>query len=263
MTQSAASQQLRDAERRLAVVLAVRSGRTVQLTAAARRLVESGLQAEATLALAERDARWLAGSVVETCRIAVGIHDATPWLDAAVRAIERDQRAAPIEVVRSASRYGLDAVVGCRAHATVAPTVVVPPQLTATHLCDDELVAVVGRDHPLAKQSQVTAADLSAHRYLTYSLSADEGFEAQMFFRPARVAPSELVLIESVRSIIDTVSSTTAVTVLSRWAVGGDRRVVAVPLVPRTPAVQWSLAADPNSSSEAVVQTLGIIVGCF
>ena len=81
ITQSAASQRLKEAERRLGVALTNPRGRSVVLTQAARRLIDGGSQAEQTLERAEAEARWLGGGQRLSLRIGVGNYDNVGWLD--------------------------------------------------------------------------------------------------------------------------------------------------------------------------------------
>ena len=76
MTQSAASQRLVQAERRLGVVLTTKNGRSVSLTSAALHLVHAGRHSERLLEAAEAEALWLDHRSAPTLMLAVGVHDA-------------------------------------------------------------------------------------------------------------------------------------------------------------------------------------------
>ncbi len=80
ITQSAASQRLVQAERRLGVALTAKNGRTVSLTLAALHLIQAGGQSERLLEAAEAEALWLDHSSAPTLRLAVGVHDSLWWL---------------------------------------------------------------------------------------------------------------------------------------------------------------------------------------
>jgi LysR family transcriptional regulator for metE and metH len=240
ITQSAASQRLREAERRLGFPLTIRNGRTVALTQAAQRLVQAAYASERALDAAEADARWLGSSREPALQLAVDVHDACWWLPSVLAELNEDPHAAGIELVRSVAGDGLTMVLEGRADAVISPNVsAVAPR--SHHLFGDQLVAVVSTTHPLAQRASLTADDFVDADYVTYGTTPQAGFENATFFAPRRVWPKRILRIESISTLIDVVAAGWWTTVLPRWTVPAGPSIVTIPLDPPPPPISWSL----------------------
>lgn len=262
LTQSAASQQLREAERRLGVPLTTRSGRSVELTPAALRLVEGGTTSEQLLAAAEADARWLASGQGLHLRVAFGVYDRVDWVAELVGAPSGPPgpSSTMAELVRCAP-WDEDELVRtgkADAYLTVARSAVSGSDLH--RLFDDRLVAVVPVAHELAARSAVTAHDFVGERYVTYSSIPQPGFEQETFFRPGGVYPQEMVRLESTTAIVAAVASGSCLSILSRWVVEDQPGVAMVELEPATPPVTWSLAARHVDDDHPLHATIATVV---
>jgi LysR family transcriptional regulator for metE and metH len=240
ITQSAASQRLREAERRLGFPLTMRDGRSVALTPAALRLVQAAHASERALDAAEADARWLGSSREPALQLAVDVHDACWWLPSVLAGLNEDPNAAGIELVRSLAADGLTMVLEGRADAVIAPNVTaVAPR--SHPLFDDQLVAVVSTTHPLAQRTVLTPDDFVDADYVTYSTTPQAGFENATFFAPRRVWPKRILRIESISALLDVVAAGLWTSVLPRWTVPTGPSIVTIPLDPPPPPISWSL----------------------
>ncbi len=240
ITQSAASQRLREAERRLGFPLTMRDGRTVALTPAAQRLVQAAYESERALDAAEADARWLGSSREPALQLAVDVHDVCWWLPTVLAELNEDPHAASIELVRSLAGDGLTMVLEGRADAVISPNVsALAPR--SHPLFDDQLVAVVSTTHPLAQRAALTADDFVDADYVTYSTTPQAGFEHATFFAPRRVWPKRILRIESISALLDVVAFGLWTSVLPRWTVPAGRSIVTIPLDPPPPPISWSL----------------------
>ena len=240
ITQSAASQRLREAERRLGFPLTMRVGRTVALTPAAQRLVQAAHASERALDGAEADARWIGSARVPALQLAVDVLDVCLWLPSVLAELDQDPHAASIELVRSVAGDGLTMVLEGRADAVIAPNVsAVAPRFHP--LFDDQLVGVVSSSHPLAQRATLTPHDFVDADYVTYSTTPQAGFEHATFFAPRRVWPRRILRIESISVLLDVVATGVWTSVLPLWTVPASRRIVTIPLDPPPPPISWSL----------------------
>jgi LysR family transcriptional regulator for metE and metH len=242
VTQSAASQRLREAERRLGFALTKRSGRTVALTPAAQRLVEAARISERTLEAAEADARWLSSSGAPALQVAQDVHDLGWWLAPVLAELDDLPGAAGIELLRAPAGGGLTMVLEGRADAVITPADPAPAQRIHP-LFDDELVAVVSVTSHWAERRALTPEDFIDADYVTYSTIPQEGFEHSTFFAPRRVWPKRILRVESISAILDLVAAGPWRSVLPRWTVTPGRGVTAVALDPSPPPITWSLAS--------------------
>jgi LysR family transcriptional regulator for metE and metH len=155
ITQSAASQRLREAERRLGVVLVVRTGKTLNLNTAGERIARAGEELSRTLA----DAIWIGRRRRERLRLAVGHHDSTALNLALIQQLYASGAGFDIEVLRSGTDETAWLLNRNVADAALLPA---PPQMggiTSQALVADRLVAVEPADDPLACQNALRPID--------------------------------------------------------------------------------------------------------
>lgn len=260
ITQSAASQRLREAERRLGFALTVRTGRSVELTTAAKRLVVAARLSERTLSAAEAEARWLGSSGVATLQLALDSYDLVWWLAPMVAEIDRRPDLAALEIVRTPAGQGPTAVLEGRADAIIAPSGKAGTS-HARRLFDDDLVAVVGTGHPLASHDVLAPEDFIGASYVTYSTTPQDGFECATFFAPRQIWPGRMLRVESVVAIIELVAAGPWLSILPRWTVPAGHGVVALPLNPNPPAISWSLLSRDFKDHPVLLRTAEHLAG--
>jgi LysR family transcriptional regulator, regulator for metE and metH len=239
MTQSAASQRLLQAERRLGVVLTTKNGRTVSLTPAALHLVHAGGKSERLLEAAEAEALWLDHSSSPTLSLAVGVHDALWWLPRVLADLDAQPDCATLEVIRCGIDEGPRFVADGRADLHLTPYETTGS--IARKLFADRLVGVVGASHPLAAKESLTPADFHGCEYATSSKTPQHGFEHETFLAPHEAVPATITRFESVTTILAVVGAGPRVTILPEWALSDSPSVVIRPLAPEPPAITWSL----------------------
>ncbi|MET1416649.1 LysR family transcriptional regulator [Roseibium sp. HPY-6] len=247
ITQSAASQRLREAERRLGVSLTQKQGRSLTLTNAAEHLVEKALVAERILAEAEAEAQWISRASGPRLRLVLTVFDR---LDIVTLSDVLERRGIGLTLLRrmpeqvgSLLTDGLaDAVLTLEQHA--------PLGHLRTHVTQDHLVAVCAPGHPFAMADEVTAELVSHERYFTYSEQPGAGFEYEHFFSPAGVMPTRVERIESSVSLIDLVAAGRGVSVLPRLSVARDAKVGRVKMLslPLPIPVKWCLSSKQTFS---------------
>lgn len=260
---SAASHRLREAERRLGVVLAEPDGRTIQLTPSGQHLADVAAVSEAALRSGEMTARWLAGGRSTSVRIAMDFYDSAPWFSAfgATR-----PRGIGVDLVRVAYDRATESVIGRRADIAVVPAGLdyLPVTEAAGSIqwidCfDDELVAVVSAEHPAVGRGVFVPDDVIEACYLTAGLAPTTGFEHSEFFSPAGVMPGELFQIESVSLIVRLVADGRGVTIQPRRVVqaGPPDGVAIVPLDGPPVRIRWLAAV--RTGDEAALDVVDAI----
>ena len=262
ITQSAASQRLREAERRFGYPLTIRSGRSVTLTPAAQRLAQAALASERALDSAEADARWLGSSREPALQVAVDVHDTCWWLPSVLAALDDDPDVAGVELIRSLAGDGLTMVLEDRADAVITSNgSAIAPR--SHPLFDDPLVALVSTAHPLADRAALTADDFVGADYATYGTAPQAGFEYETFFAPRRVWPKRILRIESISTLLDVVAAGQWTAVLPRWTVPPRGDVVTIPLEPSPPPIPWALVTrdlDDDPPVDAAARRLAALL---
>ena len=212
--QPAASHQLREAERRLGIKLVQRSGRSIKLTDAASRLVETAGQTETLLEKAESDAIWFDRGKISSIRFAIGAFDDLHWLPDVAKTLEKVHQNLHLEVLRYPHDQVSNAIISGTADVALLPTDEQKPGFITLPVMSEQSVGVFSKN-AVSEQSLVKAEDFTDQRYLTYQLRAEPNSEYHLFFRPSGQFPKQVQRIESISAILEMVSAESCRTILS------------------------------------------------
>lgn len=165
LTQAAVTQQVHHFERSLGLQLLERDGRRVRLTDAGRNLAETCRAALRSVEVVEEAAQAMehvqAGSLHVGASPTCAVYYLPPYLTTFSRLHPGVKLNVTVEPTIELNRRVLIGTLDCALVEGEAD-----PQLKSAQLTHDELVLVVHRDHPLARQRRVSPADLAAHRYI-------------------------------------------------------------------------------------------------
>ena len=244
LTQSALTHRIRQAERRLGTALFERVGRRLRMTPAGERLLIAGQVALDQLVRAEDEVRTLATNERRLVRLAQATYSRFHWLPDFLRFL--DAHSPDLELDLVAQGVAREPLAGLEAgRIDVAMVHARDPgsaRFEAFRLTRDPLVAIMAPDHPLAAKAFVRAEDFAEERYITYSTTAEPGFEWEAFFRPAGVVPRRTSRVELPEAIIDLVRAGFGVSILSGWAVEpevADGTLISRPVTAAGLALDW------------------------
>jgi LysR family transcriptional regulator for metE and metH len=84
-------------------------------------------------------------------------------------------------------------------------------------LANDELVAVVSKDHPWGAKNWIQATDLANETLITHVKDYKNSFLFEEFLRPASVKPRKVVHIQLTEANIEMVKAGLGVTIINSW----------------------------------------------
>jgi LysR family transcriptional regulator for metE and metH len=248
LTQSAATHQMKEAERRLGVSLLVRRGRSVALTRAGESLADAAATCAPVLAEAEAKAQELGHGDAPRLRLAVGIQDGLPWARDLFAALGRGASPIRLDLIQSGRDTPAQFVHQGKADAAIELGDAAFPGLKRALIAQDELVGIVHRSHVCAARGRMIAGEIVDDPYLAHALTPQRGFEFETFFRPARQVPHYIARIESLAAIIALVADGAGVSIQPRSAIQeplAAGKIVAVPLSPTPIHLPWYLHMHP------------------
>lgn len=222
ITQSAVSRALAQAEEKLGVRLFERSRRGLTATAAGERLIAGASTLIAALAELEQRVTAPAQPPVRI-RLACECYTAYRWLPSALADLRRALPRLEVEIALEQSRDPVSALIAGEIELALLTTGALPPAremrraLTERPLFADEIVFLVGREHPLAAQRSITADQLRSTALITFDVAPAEHrwFLRQVFGRRSpRLDITRLPLTEA---IVDAARAGLGVAVLSEW----------------------------------------------
>ena len=194
MTQSAASHQLAEMERRLGVKLLVRRQNRLAFTELGERAVASArLIVEETQDL-ERAINRLRRANAGEVRVSVRHYACSPWLARFLRDSAKSLAATDIALVADGHRAPFESLSAGEVDLAISPSPSKESRHISEPLFSEPLLAVLGKRHPLARLKQLEAGHFHAETYATTSLAHEAGLEYDRFMKPAGVLPQRFAI---------------------------------------------------------------------
>lgn len=218
LTQSALSHQLVDLERRLGTKLFHRVSKRMRLTPAGERVLASADRVLGELTHAEEEVRLLASERRGLLRFAVECYTAYHWLPDVLHRFGKRHAGVDVRIDANATPRVLDALIEGTLDLALVSTPVEDRRIRMKPLFDDEIVVVMGTDHPLARRDFVTAADLAGETILTYPVF-DRSSVARELFTPAGVKPKGAMQVQLTEAAVELARGGIGVATLPRWSI--------------------------------------------
>lgn len=259
ITQSALSHRLAEAERRLGGLLFVREGRKLRQTSAGRAMTQTANQVIPALQRAEFDFQQMTDSDITVVRFGVAAYSCYHWLPSFLKAMSAKEPGIQLELVASATQNPLKNIQEGTVDVVLAPGHVAIPGIDSIPVFQDELVLVTPSKHTLSAKTFIEAADLEGEEYLTYSKSAQPGFEYERFIRPSGTVPHLVTVVEVTDAIVELIAAGFGVSILSRWAIQSaikNKSVSAVKVGKESLDLEWSALVRESESPTSAARVL-------
>lgn len=220
MTQSALSQQIKILEDYYAMPLFIRKSQPLCFTPTGERLLQLASQVLPLLEQAERDIAQLQEGEAGQLRIAVECSTCFDWLMPAMDTFREYWPAVELDIVSGFYKDPLPLLQQNRADIAI-----VSEQSNSTHahfspLFRFEMLGLVGRKHPYADKSYLTAEDFATETLISYPVPDSLLDIMRVILEPAGIQPlrrySDLTV-----GILQLVASRRGIAVLPNWSVAG------------------------------------------
>lgn len=221
VTQSALSHHLKETERRTAVELFHRVNKRLHLTSIGEELLQAAKAIVGEVDRIEKDLELFRKGYGPVVRISGGAYPCDAWLPDFIADLTARRKAKfDIEILDGSPSFPLaNAVIDGEIDIAICGGEIVDRRVGCHHLFDDELVAVLPENHPLAPQPHLEAIDFADETFLSYSAVAEKGFEDDRLFRPAKSRPKRWRRTGNVAMIVELIRHGLGVSILSRWAI--------------------------------------------
>jgi LysR family transcriptional regulator, regulator for metE and metH len=223
LTQPALSHQLAELEGRLGTTLFLRAGRRLRPTAAGERLAR---MAEAILPELERAEQELAGleEAGGVIRVSTECYTAYHWLPAALEDFGRKFPAVTVQIVVEATRRPIPALLEGRLDLAIVSTRSGNRTVEHHPLFEDELLAVMAPDHPLAASPSLTPSQLATETVILYAIPISASDLFQRFLLPAGITPARVLHVELTEAIVELVRAGQGIAAMAGWTVAPEVR---------------------------------------
>jgi LysR family transcriptional regulator, regulator for metE and metH len=228
LTQSALSHQLKNLEERLGTPLFERNGRTMRITPAGERVLESAALVLGELRAAEDEISSLAASPRGSVRLATQCYTCYWWLPRLLRSFNREFPNVEVAIELEATRRPVEALLAGKLDLAITNRKVSDRRLRYRLLFEDELVAVLPKEHRLAKEPFVPLEAFAQETLILHNPASENGFMQKILY-PAGHLPKRVMVVQLTEAIIELVRSQMGISVLAKWAITeqlGRREVI-------------------------------------
>lgn len=219
LTQSALSHSIRKLEQQLGTQVWLKEGRRLRLTQAGQYLLGLAERVLPQFEHAELMMQQFAAGQRGTLRIGMECHPCYQWLLKIVSPYLQAWPDVDVDVRQKFQFGGMGALYGHEIDLLVTPDPLHRSGLIFEPVFDYEQVLVVGREHPLAAQTQVTPQQLTDQTLITYPVEPERLDIFTRFLLPAGCAPRHHKQIETTDILLQMVAAGRGVTALPRWLV--------------------------------------------
>lgn len=219
VTPSALSHRIREAERRLGVVLFTRLHKRLRMTPAADYLAETAERVLSEMDRAERDVRRMDRGAEHVVRIAVEAYSSYHWLPGFASHLRTHLPKIDLQVMASAGREPIQALTNRHVDLIVVSGEAVPIGTHRIPLFRDELVFIMPPNHRHAGKSFIEGADIEGEDFITYTKTPEPDREFARLFRPSESYPRWTATVELPEAIVELVAAGQGSSVLAGWAV--------------------------------------------
>ena len=150
VTSSALSHRIKEAERRLDLVLFTRVHKRLRMTPAAEYLAQTADRVLSEMDRAEHDVRRMDRGVEHVVRIAVEAYSSYHWLPGFARFAQKHLPGVELQVMASVTQEPVRALTNRHADIVITSGETPPNGTHRIALFDDELLFIFAPDHPLA-----------------------------------------------------------------------------------------------------------------
>jgi LysR family transcriptional activator of glutamate synthase operon len=261
LSQSTVSQHIKLLEEELGCPLFLRVGKRVQVTEAGRVLLQYAETIFRDLKNAEMAVREMNALKRGTVRLGVGPTTLTYRLPHVLGDYSRRFPDIELIVLAGTTEFLLEALRSQHLDLAVVMRTAPQPGMAVTPLGREEMIIVINRDHPLARQRTVGPADLASLRFILYEKSTAMQNVIDRFFESLGVTPRIAMEVENNEAIKSLVRVGLGASIMPLCAVAqepadGPLRVLRVRGKPLTRELQLVSAASeilPNAIRELAI----------
>ncbi len=218
LTSSALSHQLREAESQLGAPIFYRVNKKMVLTPVGEKVLRGAHVILGELDTIVREVKELMGGEVGRIRLSTECYTSYHWLPGILRRFHADFPHVEVSINFEATHQPLPKLLSGHIDLAITSDPVAEPALEFIELFQDELVAVVPRDHAWATKSYVTAQDFAAVHLIIHSLPLETVTVFQKLLSPAGVTPQKLTVLPLTEASIELVKADMGVAVMAQWA---------------------------------------------
>ncbi|WP_329604403.1 LysR family transcriptional regulator [Undibacterium griseum] len=218
VTQSALSHQVKLLEDHYGVALFERKSTPLRFTPAGERLLQLADQVLPLTANTERDLARLAQGVAGQLRIAVECHTCFDWLMPAMDVFRQRWPEVELDIVSGFQADPVGLLYQHKADVAIVSEIDHAESVAYHPLFRFEIVALIAKDHALAKKDILQAEDFADETLITYPVPDEMLDIVRQVLKPANIEPAARRTTELTVAMLQLVASKRGIATLPLWA---------------------------------------------
>jgi LysR family transcriptional regulator for metE and metH len=235
LTQSALSHQLKELERELGIDVFNRNGKKLHLSEQGYRFLRSAEKILAEIKSLEEDINNYKHGKTGKLSISMQCYTAYHWLPGIIKYYKSRWPDINIQILSDATRRPLEYLMNGDLDIGIIRTQMVNTKIRYEPIFEDQLVAIISKDHPLAQKSVIEIADFQDQELILplYDPSYQDTPMIEALIQAQQVKPKTLHRIHYTDATIEMVNAGLGISVMADWIVEPylkNRNIVTKPM---------------------------------
>lgn len=245
LSQSALSHQLRELEAYLETPVFYRHNKQLVLTPSGKVLLDSSRDILSKLSLTEKTIRQISDGDRGTLRILIECFTAYHWLPRLMQEFNRDFPKVEISISYECNRCPTDHLISGELDIAIICEEETNPLIRLEKIFDDEMVAVLPEDHPLAGKSYLQAEDFDDQHLLIHAFPLESLSVTKQVLIPEKINLGKVTQVPITDAALEMVKCGIGITTLPAWILNyylPNHPVVGVPINRTGIKISWYAA---------------------
>ncbi|MEK6482466.1 LysR family transcriptional regulator [Catalinimonas sp. 4WD22] len=245
LSQSALSHQLRELESYLETPVFYRLNKQLVLTPSGKVLLDSSREILAKLSLTEKTIREISDGDRGTLRIMIECFTAYHWLPRLMQDFSRDFPKVEFSISYECNRCPTNHLISGELDIAIICDEDDSPLIHMEKIFDDEIVAVLPEDHPLADKAYLHAEDFENQHLLIHSFPLESVSLAKKVLIPEKINLGKVTQVPITDAALEMVKCGIGITTLPMWILNHylqNQPVVGVPVTREGIKISWYAA---------------------
>lgn len=245
LSQSALSHQLRELESYLETPVFYRLNKQLVLTPSGKVLLDSSRDILAKLNQTEKTIREISDGDRGTLRIMIECFTAYHWLPRLMKDFSRDFPKVEFSISYECNRCPTNHLISGELDIAIICDEDDSPLIRMEKIFDDEILAVLPDDHPLAEKPYLQAEDFEDQHLLIHSLPLNSVSVARKLLIPEKINLGKVTQVPITDAALEMVKCGIGITTLPAWILNHylhNHPVVGVPITRSGMKISWHAA---------------------
>ncbi|MEL6558554.1 MAG: LysR family transcriptional regulator [Bacteroidota bacterium] len=252
LSQPALSHQLKTLEEKIDLKVFNRIHKKLVLTEAGNLLFQTSEKLLTSMHKLDRQLQEIRGGTKKTIRLSTECYTTYHWLPGVVNDFKKEHSEVRIQIVIEATKSPIQYLLDGLIDLAILSKTVNDPSIQFEQLVQDEMVAIVSKDNPLAVQKEIDLKDLGSENLILYDVSDDKNYVLNNILKKNTELVHSIQKVQLTEAIIQLVRANLGISIMAKWAlepITNDEGLQIIPLRGNIGNRTWYIASLNKISS--------------